>query len=59
MVHNCREMLFKEYWSLCVVCAVRACMSYLCIIFLKIVMSVMYVKINVSIVRQEIEINSD
>ena len=28
-------------------CAVRACVSYLCIIFLKIVMSVMYVKINV------------
>ena len=27
--------------------------------FLKIVMSVMYVKINVIIVRQEIEINSD
>ena len=59
MVHNCRQMLVKEYWPLCVVCAVRACMSYLCIIFLKIVMSVMYVKINVSIVRQEIEINSD
>ena len=45
--------------SLCVVCAVRACVSYLCIIFFKIVMSVMYVKINVTIVRQEIEINSD
>ena len=52
-------MLVKEYWSLFVVCAVRACMSYLCIIFLKILMSVMYVKINVSNVRQEIEINSD
>ena len=41
--------------SLCVVCAVRACVSYLCVIF-KIVMSVIYVKINVIIVRQEIEI---
>ena len=44
---------------LCVVCAVRACVSYLCIIFFEIVMSVMYVKINFIIVRQEIEINSD
>ena len=52
-------MLVKEYWSLFVVCAVRACMSYLCIIFLKILMSVMYLKINVSNVRQEIEISSD
>ena len=40
-------------------CVVRAYVSYLCIIFKKIVMSVMYVKINVIVVRQEIEINSD
>ena len=39
-------------------CVVRTCVSYLCIISLKIVMSVKYVKINVIIVRQEIEINS-
>ena len=49
-------------------CAVRTCVSYLCItlfiysfiyLFILNVMSVMYVKINVIIVRQEIEINSD
>ena len=41
-----------------VVCAVRACELFV-YCFLQIVMSVMYVKVNVIIVRQEIEINSD
>ena len=39
----------------CVLCVRELFVYY----FLKIVMSVMYVKINVIIVRQEIEINSD
>ena len=42
----------------CRVCC--ACMWVICVSFLKkIVMSLMYVKINVIIVRQETEINSD
>ena len=44
-----------------VVC--RVCCECVCELFvyylLKIVMSVVYVKVNVIIVRQEIEINSD
>ena len=43
------------------VCCV--CCAYVCELFVyyfsKIVMSIMYVNINVIIVRQEIEINSD
>ena len=53
-------------------CAVRACVSYLCIIYLFIYYFILFYlfiyfncnvgnlcKINVIIVRQEIEINSD
>ena len=43
----------------CSVCCACVCELFVYYFFLKIVMSVMYVKINVIVVRQEIEINSD
>ena len=43
----------------CRVCCACVCELFVYYFLKKIVMSVMYVKINVIIVRQEIEINSD
>ena len=43
----------------CRVCCACECELFVYYFFFKLVMSVMYVKINVIIVRQEIEINSD
>ena len=43
----------------CRVCCACVCELFVYYVFKKIVMSVMYVKINVIVVRQEIEINSD
>ena len=43
----------------CRVCCACVCELFVYYFFKKIVMSVMYVKINVIVVRQEIEINSD
>ena len=43
----------------CRVCCACVCELFVYYFLKKIVMSVMYVKINVIVVRQEIEINSD
>ena len=52
-----------RFSSIDTVIVCRVCCACVCELFvyyfLKIVMSVMYVKINVIIVRQEIEMNSD
>ena len=40
-------------------CVLCMRMWVICVSSLKVVMSVMYVKVNVNIVRQEIEINND
>ena len=62
MVHNCRQYLLRfssiDTVVVCRVCCACVCESFV-YCFLQIVMSVMYVKINVIVVRQEIEINSD